>query len=423
MMDVHGQKAMVLFEQGRYAQASDAFRAALAEDPNDPHAHAFLALTYSILRKDGPAMEAARQAVALEPDNPFTHYCLAQVHFNFDRHVKALEAGNEAVRLDPQGEDYHALVARTHLVRDRWNDALAATDRALACDPQHVDSLNLRTLTLAFLGRNDEARATSLRALALAPESDETQAAAGRARLHAGDSEGALIHFREALRLDPTSEPARTGFLEAIKSRHRVYRWMLKFLLWMGRQSTTIRWCVVIALILGRRALHALSREYPPLAPIAIPLGILLALFLLLTWVADPLFNLLIRFDPVGRHALTPRQRAGSNYLVAFLGTCLVIGAAAAMGARGAVLGIVAMVALIALPATLLFSYPTGPQRRRLTIYLACVSVMGASALALYILSLEAVVAVTALLFLAFAYGAGCLLSISIRAKDEREGA
>lgn len=414
---------MALFERGRYAQAAEAFRAALGEDPNDPRMYALLALTNSILRKDAPAMDAARQAVALDPDDPFTHFCLAQVHFNFDRHDKALEVAKEAVRLDPHEADYHALIARTHLVRDRFSDALAATDRALACDPEHVESLNLRALTLAFLGRNDEARATSSRALALAPENDETQSAAGRALLHAGDSGGALNHFREALRLDPNSEPARIGYLEALKSRHRVYRWMLKFFLWMGRQSTAIRWGVVIALLLGRNALRAISREYPQMAPIAIPLGLLLGVFLLLTWIADPLFNLLVRFDPVGRHALTPRQRAGSNYFVALLAILLTIGTMAALGVEGLPLAIVALAALLILPITLLLSYPDGPQRRRLTIHLGCVVALGAAALALHSLSLDAPVAIIALTFLAFAYGAGCLFSVSVRGKDDREAA
>ena len=328
-MEAHGQKAAILFDQGRYAQAADELRAALADDPNEPAPYALLGLTLSILRKEREAMDAARQAVALEPDGAFAHYALAQVHFNFGRHDEACEAVREALRLDPHEPDYHALVARAELARDQWAEALAASDRALACDPEHVESLNLRSLALAFLGRNDEARATSARALEMAPENDETQSAAGRALLHAGDSEGALAHFREALRLDPHSEPARIGFLEALKARHQVYRWMLMFFLWMGRQSTAVSWGVVIALVLGRNALRTISREYPALAPIAIPLGMALLLFLLLTWIADPLFNLFLRFDSAGRHALSPRQRAASNYLVALVVALVAIAVAA----------------------------------------------------------------------------------------------
>lgn len=56
------------FEHGRYAQAADAFRAVLAEEPNDARLHALLGSACSMLRKGAPAMDAAGQAVALEPD-------------------------------------------------------------------------------------------------------------------------------------------------------------------------------------------------------------------------------------------------------------------------------------------------------------------------------------------------------------------
>jgi hypothetical protein len=42
-----------------------------------------------------------------------------------------------------------------------------------------------------------------------------------------------------------------------------------------------------------------------------------------LAWTANPLFNVLLRFDPLGRLALTKRQWVATNYMVfCLLGVC-----------------------------------------------------------------------------------------------------
>ena len=66
-------------------------------------------------------------------------------------------------------------------------------------------------MALVRLGRRDEAGATLEAALARDPENAVTHANQGWARLHAGDFRGALEHFREALRLNPSLEWARAG--------------------------------------------------------------------------------------------------------------------------------------------------------------------------------------------------------------------
>ncbi len=187
----------------------------------------------------------------------------------------------------------------------------------------------------------------------------------------------------------------------------------------MGRQSIAMRWGVVIALIVGRSALRVVSREFPVIAPLAIPLAVALGLFVLFTWIANPLFNFLLRFDPVGRHVLPPRNRPKSNYLIALVALLVVLGAAGALGIRGTALGWIMMVGLLALPISQFLSYPPGPPRGHVANYCGGVLIVGAGALAIYSLSLDIAAMELAFPILAVGYGIGCLLSIVIEPQDE----
>src|SRR5262249_28741674 len=131
-------------------------------------------------------------------------------------------------------------------------------------------------------------------------------------------------HFREALRIDPTLDWARAGMVEALKARHLVYRLMLSFFLWSGRLGRKMQWVLILGIFFGQRVLHDLAKNNPALAPFIDPIVYALFGFVLLTWTASPLFNLMLRFNRFGRLALSREQVVASNWLAA----CLLITAA-----------------------------------------------------------------------------------------------
>ena len=108
-------------------------------------------------------------------------------------------------------------------------------------------------MALVQLGRKDEADHTLGSALANDPENALTHANQGWAFLHRGDHERALEHFREALRIDPELDWARIGIVEALKARYLIYRFMLRFFLWMSRKGTAARWVILLGFVFGRR--------------------------------------------------------------------------------------------------------------------------------------------------------------------------
>ena len=191
-------------------------------------------------------------------------------------------------------------------------------------------------------------------------------------------ADAALTHFREALRLDPTDENARAGTVEALKARHRLYRLMLRFFLWMASLKPGTRWMIVIGGFVGARLVRSAAGANPALGWVLWPLLVLYVAFVWLTWLAVPLFNLLLRASKFGRHALTDDQRRGST-LVGLCVLAMAAGAATAVGAFVAavvtgdperwaglmVVGGATLVvsAVVAIPASTVFFADAGPRR------------------------------------------------------------
>ena len=180
----------------------------------------------------------------------FCHYVRGRVLCRQDRLKEAEASAQEAIRQDPDDADYLGLLASIELGRRRWAAALEAADRGLALDPEHAQCTNLRAMALVQLGRKDEAEQTLGSALANDPENALTHANQGWALLHRGDHQKALEHFREALRIDPELDWARAGIVEALKARHLIYRLMLRFFLWMGRQARVAQWVIILGFLL-----------------------------------------------------------------------------------------------------------------------------------------------------------------------------
>jgi hypothetical protein len=130
-------------------------------------------------------------------------------------------------------------------------------------------------------------------------------------------------HFREALRLDPDLEYAREGMLEALKARNPVYRAMLAYFLWLGRQSARFQWAFIIGIFVGSRIARSLSASQPDLKWLWVPVLVLFYAFVYLSWTAQPMFNLMLRFNRFGRHVLSADQRTGANWFGVTFGLAL----------------------------------------------------------------------------------------------------
>lgn len=322
------QRAELLFQQQRFDLAADQLRQALAAEPDDAFAHALLGLCLAHQEKFAEAEQEATRAVHLAPDLAYAHYAVASVLHDRRELVRALGAIEEAVRLEPEDPDYHAVRAQVRYQQRDWKGALDSAEQALAFDPQHIAANNLRAMALTQLGRRAEAGATLDANLARAPEDPWSHANKGWTLLHAGDRAGAQHHFREALRLDPDNEHARLGIMEAIKAGNPIYSLMLRWFLWMQRLSPMAQWGVVLGGYFGSRMLGDVSRSHPQWSPWILPIQIVYILFVLLTWLARPLGDLLLRLHHFGRLVLNPQETQAAN----LVGGCLLVSLLALSG-------------------------------------------------------------------------------------------
>lgn len=355
------QRAMLLAEQGRHQMAEKELRQHLAENPQDGFGQALLSLSLLEQERRDEAEQAAREAIGLAPDMAFSHYALARVLTDRRRLDDASTVIAEAIRLDPEDADYHAMRAAIEFTREKWKESLEAADTGLQFDPEHITCNNFRAMALVKLGRKADAGVTIGSTLARNPENSMSHANQGWTLLEQGDRKQAMHHFRESLRLDPEQEWAKAGLVEAIKAGNPIYAVFLKYLLWMQKLSPGARWGVLIGGYFGMRMLSGVSAANPNLAPYILPVRILYISFALLTWLAYPLFNLMLFLHPYGKHALNPEQRRQA----ALVGTCLFLALASLAllmvpGLRGLSLMAALSFGLLSIPVSAIHSCSEG---------------------------------------------------------------
>jgi hypothetical protein len=123
--------------------------------------------------------------------------------------------------------------------------------------------------------------------------------------------------------------------------------------------------------------LRAASKSWPALGPYAFPVSMLFVGFALLTWMIGPLFNATLFLHPVGRHALSRRERFGAGAV------CGCLAAAVLCFVSGALLGSVELgvsrLVLLSLCVPLSATFgEDNPRRRR--ILAVCTAALWATA-------------------------------------------
>lgn len=339
-------------QQGRWELAERELQQAIAHAPDAALPHALYSLCLTERDEYKPAADAARHAIGLDPELDYAHFALARALLGQNKFKEADTAIAEAQRLDPYDADYCGLRALIQLQQERPKEALATAERGLSIAADHTGCLNIRAMALVKLGRRDEAGQTIKGALARDPENTFSHANLGWTLLHQDQPAAALEHFREALRLDATNEFARAGMVEALKARYLIYRVMLRYFLFMSRLSSGMQWVVIIGMWVGYRLLREVSRKFPEYWPVLLPLLLLAGAFILMTWLAEPIFSLLLRFSKYGRYALSDRQRVSSNWLAGLLVAALATGIAAAVTGSIVLIGATVALLLLLIPVT-----------------------------------------------------------------------
>ena len=315
MQSPHEQRAQLLMQQQRYDQAEQELRLELSNNPDNATAHALLAMCLSERKQFDAATEEAHASIGLAPDDPFMHYAHAHVLEDQDKHKDARAAILHAISFAPHSSEFFALLSSIEIQMRHWNEALDAANKGLQFDPEHTGCNNCRAIALTRLGRRDEAGATIGAALERDPANSNTHANMGWKLLHDSNPREAAVHFREALRIDPQNEWARAGIVEALKAKNVIYRLLLRYFLWMSSLPSGVQWALIIGLLFGINLLANIGAQNPAIQPLIGVIIIAYGAFVVMSWAGYPFFNLLLRLDSFGRHALSKEQRLAANWL------------------------------------------------------------------------------------------------------------
>lgn len=324
----HIARASLLIGQNRFDLAEPHIRQALAIDPNDAHAHAWLAICLRERESFTEATMEARTAVGLAPADAYPQFILSTVFAQRNMPKEAMHAAKEALRLDPSDANYWGQLAALQHGEKKYNEALEAAERGLELDPESTLCTNVRAMALRGLGRKDDAEGAVATALARNPENAFSHANMGWNMLHQSKPRPALEHFREALRLQPDLEWARAGIVEALKARWLPYRLILRYFLFMSQLPSRTQWFIIIGGYVAYQIVRTASKNYPAAAPYLQPLVWAYFTFAVSTWLAVPLFNLVLRTSRFGRMVLSRRETIAANCL----GVSLLLPALAGVG-------------------------------------------------------------------------------------------
>ncbi len=320
-----------LLADGREADARTQLDTLIREEPWNGSLRSIRALLRVDQHDLGGASEDAAAGVELAEGHPFAHYCLASVELARGELALAIGSARRAQEFAPDYADAILLEARAHAADERFTESRDLAARVMELDPENEEAALLHTLTAGAVtgGRLDPA---SWSALAdRFPLNPVARAGAGWTRLTAGQVKDARVEFEQALALDPTLPWAREGMVLALKARNPVYAALLRFFQWLGRFPKRTRNLFLIGGFFGYQLLRRLQESNPELRWIIIPLLVVYIGFVVLSWLADPLLNLVLMFRADGRRLLRPEEQQAALLVGGSLGLAGLLAVAAAL--------------------------------------------------------------------------------------------
>lgn len=351
------ERALLLIDQRRYADAEGELGQALANDPDNAWPHALLAVCLASRDAHAEASEHGRRALAIEPDSADIRRLVGRVELGRNDLEAAHRLFSEAIELDPYSSDSFAGRAAVHAQRKHWRAAMNDVDRALELDPDNLEAINLRALANRALGRREAGADDLAEALRIDPNDAASHANLGWAYLERRQLKPAETHFREALKLNPELEWARVGVLETIKSKLPVYRWVLGYFLWMAKLTGKAQFAIIFGLYVVNRFVQGLADAYPAWAPYLMPLVFVYMLFCVATWFLQPLGNATLLLHPFARMALNRREKTEALVVGGLFATVLGLIVAGALLPSGLCIVLAALIGFPGLPFAMSFKF------------------------------------------------------------------
>ena len=333
------ERAWHLHDGGRYELALQECLAALAVDPEFHEAHGLMAFCLALRSHLDDALEAARECVRLRPADSWPHYVHGWVLRRLRKYGEADVALREATRLSPAWATYREEHGWVLVNAGLHRAALEVIREGRKLDPQHAGLAAVEGVALHELNRFDEAEAAYRAALSLDPVRDVAHAGIGHLALRRHGGAEAERAFTEALRHAPNYRWAESGMADALRLQFPGYRRLELMESWIRRRTPEQRTALVaagIALWCAMMILAPLLSSPGSAEPSVLSVALLGLSWLLpyawafAFWCLRRVYELRLRFHPVGRW-LVDRKRSREAALIAGL-----LGAGAVLAIVGA---------------------------------------------------------------------------------------
>lgn len=319
--------AGILIQQNRYVQAEEKLYNLMQAGYSDADLYRMLIMCKMGLNQYDEAKSLSEKLLQQFPTDAFAFYTMAGIALNTRKLANAIENIDEAIRLQPFMPEYFALKSGIYFQLKNFSDALKYADIGLNVDARHIGCLNARAIALEAMGRSSEAFDTIKKSLSEDPNNPDTHANIGWGHLYRGETKKALDHFKAALTENPQHENAKSGMLQAMKTRFPLYRYFLMVMLWLSKLNSKNQWIFIIVSYVIYRILVNWAGMDTPFKPIIIAAVSILVLFFLSSWLFSPLMNLYMLSNPYGRITMTDDEKESARFVgFAIIGSLFAFG-------------------------------------------------------------------------------------------------
>ena len=240
-----------LMKQGRYSEAEQVVRRAIALKPEFPHLHEDLGSIFAMQQRFEEAEPCFREAIRLEPRLPLAHRKLGETlaalgrgheadvafeeyfeqdpdkgkvaisldHMRAGRKADAIEALRGALRENPDNVDAMRCLAQIYIQdRERVSDSEALLRNATTLAPDYAAAWMLLGSLLHEGGRHAESVRAYKRVTELEPQNASGWIGLANAHAFAGDTEQARETYLRAVALNPKAPGAQMGLGHVLKT-------------------------------------------------------------------------------------------------------------------------------------------------------------------------------------------------------------
>lgn len=220
----HQDLAAAYLQVNRVADAEGELKAALKLSPESPQLHYDLGVAYKL---QDDAVDAIPELEAAEKLNPAAYepeYVLGMLYMQVGRYKEAAAQLEASLKLHSQNGDAWATLGSIYDKLDQLPDAVRALREAIRQLPDQADSHLL--LANVLMKQNQPAEAAQERKTGanlmrahMNLQRAEVATNTGKSLLASGNTDDAIVQFRNALAFDPTYAEAHLGLANALEKQ------------------------------------------------------------------------------------------------------------------------------------------------------------------------------------------------------------